>query len=268
MLLVVTGAGASYDSAPSYRFAHKFPASDLDRIRGIEENRPPLANGLFDNRGFFAQVLKKFPRCQPLVPRLRHLPKSQSLEQVLAAYLDEAQTYPERHRQIMAVRYYLASVIKICEQQWENVHGGVTNYRSLLDQVERWRHERNEEVCLVTFNYDTMLDQACADVGLSPSRLPEYVSGDRYKLFKLHGSTNWGRFLELRLDSLPTVDPQGLADQIISRAADLKLSDAWGFVSQQPPNPDYSIKLAACPAIAIPIENKSEFECPVDHVEA
>lgn len=267
MLLVVTGAGASYDSAPSYRIPQKFPVSELDRIHQIEESRPPLSNGLFENRRFFAAALKKFHRCQPLVPHLRHLPAGRSLEQVLAAYLSEAETYPERHSQIMAVRYYIAYVLKACEQQWEDVHDGVTNYKTLLDQIERWRYESGEEVCLVTFNYDTMLDKACADVGLRPRGLAEYVSGKNYKLFKLHGSINWGRSLKLPLDILPDMEPQALADQIIARAADLKFYSAWGFVSQ-PPAPNYSTKLAECPAIAIPVENKSEFECPPGHVAA
>lgn len=41
---------------------------------------------------------------------------------------------------------------------------GVTNYVTLLDQILRWpvRHASSEDVLLVTFNYDTMLDAACA----------------------------------------------------------------------------------------------------------
>ncbi len=176
--------------------------------------------------------------------------------------------YPERHSQIMAVRYYLAYVIKACQQKWESIHDGVTNYKSLLDQIEKWRYQSDEEVCLVTFNYDTMLDDACADVGLLPTRLPEYVSGTAYKLFKLHGSVSWGRVVELRLDGLDSRDPQQVADRIIARAAALRLLDGWVRVRHQPPAMDDSIKLAICPAVAIPIENKGQFECPAEHVEA
>jgi hypothetical protein len=186
VLLVVFGAGASYDSAPSYRAPRGDESFQGDGPIPVEQNRPPLADGLFENRGFFAATLTKFPKCQPLVPYLRHLPATKSLEQVLAEFLNEAPLYPERKKQIMAVRYYLASVISACEQQWENVHRGVTNYKSLLDQISRWRDHKGEEVCLVTFNYDTMLDKACEDLGLRPQRLADYVSGKPYKLFKLH----------------------------------------------------------------------------------
>ena len=90
MLLVVFGAGASYDSAPSYRVPKGDESFQGDGPIPVEQNRPPLADGLFENRGFFSATLTKFPKCQPLVPYLRHLPATKSLEQVLAEFLNEA----------------------------------------------------------------------------------------------------------------------------------------------------------------------------------
>ena len=58
MLLVVFGPGVSYDSVPHC------PSSGMYR----EEQRPPLADQLFDTREIFAQALATFPRCLPIVP--------------------------------------------------------------------------------------------------------------------------------------------------------------------------------------------------------
>jgi hypothetical protein len=225
------------------------------------------ANDLFENRGFFAEALKKFPRCQPLVPLLRHLSGERSLEQVLAAYESEARHYPERYKQIMAVRYYLAYVIKLCEEKWETVHNGVTNFKTLLDQIERWRYQNNEKICLVTFNYDTMLDAACVERGfLRLERFDGYVTGN-YMLVKPHGSINWGRTIVWPPGAPPHSSPQVIADTLIDRAAAPQVFGPHVLVRSQPPQPDYSHREVICPAIAIPIENKGKFECPDGHVE-
>ena len=64
--------------------------------------------------------------------------------------------------------------------------GGVTNYKTLLDQLEHYRRP-DETVCLVTFNYDTLLEDALPTVGLKVLEIADYISSDRYKLIKLHG---------------------------------------------------------------------------------
>jgi len=266
MLLVVIGAGASYDSAASY------PVSDPQRLHShdplVEQSRPPLANGLFENRGWFAEALKRFPRCQAVVPYLRHLPQVKGVEQVLAKYLKEADRFPERHRQIMAVRYYLAYIMAHCEVQWETIHKGVTNQKALLDCIESWRYQNNESVCIVTFNYDTMIENACRGIGVIFQTLGDYVKGGEYKLYKLHGSIDWGRCVELPLQLLQDISPQAVANELVVRAADLRLMKKWSLVSGQPPMPPQSVSVAVCPAIAIPIEDKNEFECPPEHVES
>jgi hypothetical protein len=53
MLMVVFGAGASYDSAPSYPPNRQHFFEDQDRM--------PLANELFDNRSEFVRALNYFP---------------------------------------------------------------------------------------------------------------------------------------------------------------------------------------------------------------
>src|SRR5438105_2029867 len=63
MLMVIFGAGASYDSDPTRPSANYVLPTP---------HRPPLANQLFDNRPEFAHDLSYFPECIPIVPLLRH----------------------------------------------------------------------------------------------------------------------------------------------------------------------------------------------------
>jgi hypothetical protein len=62
MLLIVFGAGASFDSAPTYK----------PETGEFRPERPPLANQLFASRERFAEALQEFPECRSLAPHLRH----------------------------------------------------------------------------------------------------------------------------------------------------------------------------------------------------
>jgi hypothetical protein len=132
MLLIVFGAGASYDSVPS-----RNPRS----YSGLER-RPPLANQLFDDRALFTDVMKSWPQCQPIIPYLRNLPSGVSLERRLEELQNEAPSYPARYSQLAAVRYYLQLMLQQCERFWLDDARGITNYKTLLDEVEAPRANR------------------------------------------------------------------------------------------------------------------------------
>src|SRR5260370_26361430 len=112
MLLVMFVAGDSYDSASSY-----LPRSG----DGLVE-RPPLASQLFEDRPRFAEALRSFPRCQPLIPRLRHPPDGATVEQLLQEHQAQAEKYPERHRQLPAILYYLHYVLWRGGTHWQDTH--------------------------------------------------------------------------------------------------------------------------------------------------
>jgi hypothetical protein len=105
--------------------------------------------------------------------------------------------YPERHRQLAAIRYYIRKALWDCQNRWHGVHHGITNHAALLDEIERWRIEKQERVCFVTFNYDTMLEEAMGRfLRLGVRDMDSYHTWENYSLFKLHGSLNWGRIVE------------------------------------------------------------------------
>src|SRR5687768_15702053 len=127
LLLVIFGAGASYDSAPT----HPPPGSRRARLNqhpNVEECRPPLADHLFDDRPDFRQALAEVPDCLPLIANLRHRPDGVTVEAALDEFLAEAHAYPSRHQQLLAIRYCLHVQLSRCIASWSNIHDGVTNY--------------------------------------------------------------------------------------------------------------------------------------------
>src|ERR1700721_2550176 len=217
MLMVIFGAGASYDSVPAHP----------PNIRPYLENRPPLANQLFANRPQFAAALAEFPECHAVVPWLRE-PKGAPLEGMLQRLQDEAQDYPERYSQLAAVRYYLQQMLWRCEQHWKDSAMGITNYKSLFDMIEQWRQARDESVCIVTFNYDTLLEDALPIAGLRIGVISDYISRHpRYVVVKLHGSLNWSREVDFPTDFRTQDGPVGVRRQLINRAAQLIVSNRY-----------------------------------------
>src|SRR5579872_4687932 len=100
--MVVLGAGASFDSVASYRYREGYP--DLFR-----DDRPPLADALFENRDAFVRALSEFTECHAIIDRLRDR-EGGSVEQVLEAMQQDAQRYNRRYRQLAAVRWYLQTI--------------------------------------------------------------------------------------------------------------------------------------------------------------
>jgi hypothetical protein len=254
MLLVIFGAGASFDSVPHLRPDSRSirPITPYDRRLPNDEYRPPLANQLFEDRDSFRSALYSFPQCKPLIPRLRG---DAPIEEQLAKFEAQAKAYPARHQQLAAIRYYIRSLLAKLETAWIQRHDGVTNYVTFLDEVRRWRDETGEQVIFVTFNYDLMLEQAFWQVfHRQIAEMKDYISDDSYGIIKLHGSIDWVHEIQY---------PNGLKslDAVIDAAPFLKLNPGFVKDSQIPPN------IMTLPALAIPVDKKKVFECPQEHIE-
>jgi len=248
MLMVVFGAGASYDSSSSFR-----PGSGRD-----SPYRPPLANDLFDAKEQFRQFAQKYPRVLQVIQYLREIPEDKSIEEVLETLQAEAGDYDNRKRQMAAIRYYLYELLWECTTQWDRCTQGDSNYRTLLDQIER--HRGDDRVALVTFNYDRLLEHALvADFGFKIDKIAAYMtSHPGYKLFKLHGSIDWARAI---------ANPPQLnfnRHNIIEGFPDLLLSSTFTVCGN---NIDSAKGLPLFPALAIPVQTKKSFECPDEHIQ-
>jgi hypothetical protein len=254
MLLVVFGAGASYDSVP-----HR----PVDPPQW-QPYRPPLANQLFEDRPLFVEAMSRFPQCQPVIPDLRNVSPTVGVEQVLSRFESEATSYPERHKQLAAIKYYLRYALLECQRLWGLEHKGITCYKTLLDQIEKWRCVTGERVCLVTFNYDTMLEEALREFfHLELQHLDHYLFEHvGYMLIKLHGSVNWGR--EVASSFAPGTVPT--THLLIENAAKLKISKQYRLINSSEMLVEEGH--VVFPALAIPVESKDSFECPDYHVKA
>lgn len=256
MLLVIFGAGATYDSIPS----DPAPKPELSTFG----SRPPLTNHLFQSR--FNHILSRYSKCQPIIPYLKQISDASSIEQELEKLQTEGQEYPERFRQLAAITFYLQDLIASYQKNWEAQSGGVTNYKTFIDQIQH--HQRNlGQVWLVTFNYDTMLENVLP-FGTRISTMNHYVIDDNFKLIKLHGSVNWGRLVEAPLENLKKPGSQKtdeLINALIENAPELKLSQTFLVDNQNTRRAGDGTPLY--PAIAIPVQTKQHFECPQIHLD-
>jgi hypothetical protein len=259
VLLVVFGAGSSYDSVPH------LPAPLPSHVERLWEDRPPLANQLFDTRTIFVELMEQFKDCQPLVPLLRQ--PGISIEKKLAEFREQSSTFPQAQRELNAIRFYLHFALWDCQDRWRTRHKGITNFATLLREVERWRFEKKEQVCFVTFNYDTMLEEAMSHfLRLHVGTMDSYITLPDYALFKLHGSINWG----LEVDSIAHPGnnvpyPYQNLIQIVTPGSH--------FLTKKYRKCDRVMSSAAdrvvlFPALSIPVEKKDEFSCPAEHITA
>jgi len=186
--------------------------------------------------------------------------KGETLEAVLEDLQAKSKFYPRGAQQLAAVRYYLQLVISQCEIAWRGVAKGVTNYKSLLNEIES-ANTGKKPVCLVTFNYDTLLEDALSDFGLPIEAMDDYTEKHpSYKLFKLHGSVNWARAVDSPTRARNPDNGFSVAKDFIERAAEIPVTQKYLLTAEHPPGSVRGIPVF--PAIAIPVEKKNTFECP------
>jgi hypothetical protein len=205
-----------------------------------------------------------------------------SVEQQLGKLREQALNYPEGRRQLVAVQFYLQWIIGECQSEWNRSIKSHTTYRVLLGQIDR--QLKGEPACLVTFNYDTLLEEAFLSLGRPFRTLDEYVSRSDYKIIKPHGSVNWTQELNEPTQT-PTQAQLELfrlsqlrcANDLIARAEKLRTIDKYHLITNSDLGAgsrwvvsqiDVESGLGAVlPAIAIPLEKKQDYICPASHLE-
>jgi hypothetical protein len=244
--MVIFGAGASFDSLPPT----SWPSGMGDTER---ESQPPLTKDLFAPRRSFVGIMSSLAYAPVIVARLRNVAVLDGdIEEAVQELVERVHDDPPIARQLMALRYYLQSVLGTCSTQWLGLSGGASNYVDLLELIRRYRGTRN--VLVVSFNYDTLLENAWATTLGNPlRRIEDYIAGaGGWWLLKPHGSVNWSRVL----DRPRSVDPS----KIIGIADTLDLDGPIVVASSITTNQ------MQIPAIAVPTTSKSLFECPPSHI--
>jgi hypothetical protein len=250
--MVIFGAGASYDSSDT--FPPKVPES--------EEWRPPLADDLFQYRESFDRWVQEYRECVPIVPRLRRHAGT-TLESEMDRLRNEARHEARTAVELKAVRYYLRRILWHCGDNWRVRTNGATNYVQLLREIRVWGSAHaGEAVRLVTFNYDTLIEDACQRVLDMPfASIGDYVSRT-CKVFKPHGSVNW---VHLVANAGPFNADRSVAEhEIIRLGGNLMLLPEFNVLPSSDGNPFDAAH--SYPALALPVNTKVDFECPEDHI--
>jgi hypothetical protein len=266
--MVILGAGASFDSAQAYRPA--LPRGGGHASFGFsapptpdEPWRPPLAKDLFlDRHQIFSEIVTKYPKLTHILPYLREPSHGRSVEEVLESLKEEGKNDEERQRELASVRFYLCELLQKVSDEWNKRTDGVTNYAPLIRDILRF-NRTNDEVSLVTFNYDLLLERALYTFDFKRKPPEEHLdSHSILKLFKLHGSVDWSRLVNLPLNT--RLLPQHLIEQIST----IKLSEKFVLANATSPYEMHNFGRPIFPAIAIPVQTKSDdyFECPADHL--
>ena len=102
-------------------------------------------------------------------------------------------------------------------------------------------------------------------MGLEIQGIPDYIAGNDWKVIKLHRSVNWERS-RYTVNNLNQRNVWDIAHELIRRAAELGISDRYCMVNERPIARSGST--AVFPALAIPVETKRQFDCPLEHLEA
>jgi hypothetical protein len=95
-----------------------------------------------------------------LIASLAIDPKGADLELLLDREFEASDGNPSLRRSFTALRFYLRDAIAHCQVEWPKQVGGATNYAWLVREVEHWRSRVDGYVAWVTFNYDTLLEDA------------------------------------------------------------------------------------------------------------
>jgi len=205
--------------------------------------------------------VRNYPKLLPILFHLRRPSSGGSVEEELESWQAEASGDPERKRQLFSVRYYLHDLLLKVTSEWLTRTSDVTNYVMLIDQI-RHLNEWNEPVCLVTFNYDLLLDRALFSFISSPVPFERYFDAHpTLKLFKPHGSADWARFVDTPANI--RLGPQ----QLIEQADTIKLTSEYVVANATQPEQTFNFDRPIVPAIAIPVQTKTEdtFEWPPHH---
>lgn len=268
--MFVFGAGASFDSDPERR------PGEVE-VQIDEEFRPPLAAGLFTPASRIGrEAIAAFPRAASLLMRLRQATRQElDVEEVLEQIAGGEDIYPATAIELLAFRAYLARLMDEVPTSWRDECQGLTNYVLALSEADRWNAavhgEERDPVACVSFNYDTLLEDAVHRVfGLRVNDMDRYVSHPHVHVLKPHGAVHWRLPAHWNVSPGTHIDGPGALAKAIDEAATLNWwdNDTWAYRSDekyQDGNDQTSVWL---PALSIPVRRKTDFTMPSWHREA
>ena len=257
-ILIVIGAGASYDCW-----------TKVLSKSALQKQKLPLANDLFSSEYTQNFYLTKY-NLVGLAGKLRdklNLTKNEEkpfdVEFELSEINDRATKINDLNRlqDLFKSKFYLHNLIYDLAKDTLEQTNSHTVYIDLLNQLKDWidNDQASHFVDIVSFNYDNLLEDAMANVyGYNwthknmDNPLRAYTAGNNLKIYKPHGSINWGREISRRYTN---------PDDLFVDFDQITLNDSFVYITPNnffgPEEKNY------IPAIAVPFKNKDSFEeCP------
>lgn len=260
-LLIVIGAGASYDCWPKH----------VPRAHDHENWRLPLANQLFSplhHQNILLDEYNLMGIASPLRSKYNTLGDKFDVEAELARISKTATERSDTNTflSLFKTRFYLQNLIRtLTLTTLENTHAH-TVYVDLLTQLKDWIDESPDSrfVDIVIFNYDNLVEKAMDNVYSvdwrlknEDNQLTAYYSGKNLRIYKPHGSINWGREI-LKGDNQYSYSNNNEAFREFDQ---LELTHSFQNI-----DPNIFLHGASrnfVPAIAVPFKEKAGFdECP------
>ncbi len=191
-----------------------------------------------------------------------------SLEEALAGFAAKAENSFERRAQLVAFRFYLRHLVTDRTGLCLSATSGYTHYLKLFNRLHDWQRQSGEPIRIVTFNYDTLIEDALETVvtGWRFDKKGDYIRRTDWTLTKLHGSVTWGRAARYGGPDFSISNPDramALANQIPFEDEQALSFQMWSGTNLDAPRTQVYI-----PALAVPMANKTQFECPTFQVEA
>lgn len=262
MILVILGAGASFDSVPPPHGQERWDWRAVDWM-------PPVTDDLFADKAVYRDILKLLSGAPAAIDRVLDglQARGSTVEVELQSLLIESEAGDAQlPRQLLEITYYLQAVLWRCSEEWSDQRGGMSNYVRLVSALEQWRERNEARIAYVTFNYDTLLERAITraigEVFDGPGRFEQapLCARDTWALFKLHGSVDWGRVVAAEIpERRGATKPSELSPyaRMLERTDDfVVLRTVWQMGVDQ---------RLVIPAIAIPAAGK-EYVMPQAHV--
>lgn len=259
MLMVILGAGASYDSQLMDSFGYSISMPMVNKLFSLTE-LSSMDHSLIN------ETLPLYPAVKPLLLEMENLIKTKttlSAEEHLGNLQERSDGDEVLQRQLMAMRYFIRDIVSKCSKKITTKTGGTTAYSHLVSMLHNWSYANKQKVVVVNFNYDELFEDAVRDMGSfwKTANIDDYLNAHDFSVYKLHGSVDWFHWIKQANGEIVSGNDNFFANRAIYQAPSIELSNNdIHYEKEEIPEGYYRI-----PALALPVTNKYSFSCP-DHV--
>lgn len=237
--LIILGAGASHD------FTHP-------TTLGFDEHKHklifPMTDHLVDGKFVDNEIQSRYSEVKILFARLVSCTQRSSFEKCLEGWDD--------YKQLSALRLYLGDYFWKKSQD-KAVTDNPSNFGALVDYIKK---SPAKGACIVTFNYDVLLENV---LGLDRFfHLSNYIDGsvDNIRIIKIHGSCDWYHLMSRVANDIYTALSQH--PEFFNKPNLDILTKRWLEQPKSGANQFFRI-----PAISLPTTSTKSYACPRDHIQ-